>query len=563
MARFNKDLTSIVQATYLGGAGTDIATSLVLHASGNLLVAGGTTSTDFPHTLLAPQPTLRGGSDAFVAALNPDLKSIVSATYLGGGFDETAQSIVLESPAYATSEVLVLGNTTSYDFPGVSGGIQTTGHVDDLFVSRLSPDLSSLLTTTYLGGRSKDYAADFLVDEFSGDLLVAGRTFSTTLPATMGAAQPTPGGISFPFVADGFVVRLNPILTDHFPGSWAPVSFIADPDASASSDGNQVFEPGETVDLVPFWKNTTAFGFSLTGTASSFTGPTGPAYSATDVSAGYASTPGGATVNCASTANCYRFGVGSSPRPATHWDATFNETLSSGDVQSWTLHIGDSFVDVPRTQAFYKKIETILHNGVTTGCSPTQYCPGQAVRRDQMAIFLAKVLAGGGANVPVTGQVNGHDYRCNGGLSGQSIFTDVSPSDPACKHIHYIAAQNVTTGCTATEFCPAQLVDRDTMAAFIAKAYFAPLGGSAVPLAYGPDPVTGLSYSCNALVSPNPHFLDVPVTDAFCKHVHYLWARGFIGGCSTAAYYCPTTSVTRDAMAKFLVNSFGLTLYGP
>jgi len=58
------------------------------------------------------------------------------------------------------------------------------------------------------------------------------------------------------------------------------------------------------------------------------------------------------------------------------------------------------------------------------------------------------------------------------------------------------------------------------------------------------------------------HFSDVPATDAFCKHVHYLWAKGIIAGCS-ATQYCPADPVTRDAMAKFLSNAFALQLYGP
>jgi hypothetical protein len=44
--------------------------------------------------------------------------------------------------------------------------------------------------------------------------------------------------------------------------------------------------------------------------------------------------------------------------------------------------------------------------------------------------------------------------------------------------------------------------------------------------------------------------------------VNYLWARGIISGCSPTEY-CPTGEVTRDQMAKFLVNAFKLTLYGP
>jgi hypothetical protein len=73
--------------------------------------------------------------------------------------------------------------------------------------------------------------------------------------------------------------------------------------------------------------------------------------------------------------------------------------------------------------------------------------------------------------------------------------------------------------------------------------------------------VTGRSYSCNP-ASPNRHFTDVTVSNAFCKHIHYLWARGIVEGCS-ATQYCPSQTVARDAMAKFLANGFGLELYGP
>ena len=92
------------------------------------------------------------------------------------------------------------------------------------------------------------------------------------------------------------------------------------------------------------------------------------------------------------------------------------------------------------------------------------------------------------------------------------------------------------------------------MAAFVAKGIVAPAGGSAVPLTYGPDSVTGRSYSCDA-ASPSLSFTDVPIDSVFCKHVHYLWAKGIIGGCGTGTY-CPTGEVTRGQMAKFLVNAF-------
>ncbi len=238
--------------------------------------------------------------------------------------------------------------------------------------------------------------------------------------------------------------------------------------------------------------------------------------------------------------------------------------------KTWTIHIGQSFTDVPSPEVpsgnlpqaagnpFYAKIETLLHNGITAGCTPTTFCPDQTVTRGQMAIFVAKAMAGGGANVPSSGTANGKPYNCIAG--GMSVFTDVAPADSFCKHSHYLAVKNVTLGCSPTTFCPGTDIGRDAMAGFIAKAIVAPGGGPAVPSSYT-DGLTGLSYDCGP-ASPNVHFNDVPNTNPFCKHVHFLWAKGFVSGC-TATTFCPTGNVTRDAMAKFLVNAFKLKLYGP
>ncbi len=110
---------------------------------------------------------------------------------------------------------------------------------------------------------------------------------------------------------------------------------------------------------------------------------------------------------------------------------------SSGDpAKVWTLHIGGSFTDVPASQPFYKKIETLLHNNITAGCTATAYCPDQNVPRSQMAIFIAKGIAGGGGNVPASGTVGSSPYNCTAG--GTPLFSDVSPTDIFCKHVHYL-----------------------------------------------------------------------------------------------------------------------------
>ena len=56
------------------------------------------------------------------------------------------------------------------------------------------------------------------------------------------------------------------------------------------------------------------------------------------------------THSCTATPDCFQIFV-SVPlvRPAPHWDASFTETLNvASPAKVWTLHVGDTFSDVPR-----------------------------------------------------------------------------------------------------------------------------------------------------------------------------------------------------------------------
>ena len=349
-----------------------------------------------------------------------------------------------------------------------------------------------------------------------------------------------------------------------------PMALLVDSAADgASSDGNGILEPGESVFVRPSWKNQTGGTIDLTGVASNYTGPVGPVYTLKDSTADYGSVAAGATNNCATaTGNCYEVSVSNgsrslapASRPATHWDTTLTETLSDGDSPKlWTLHVGESFADVPRTHKFYQFVERILHFGVTTGCTLTAYCPDDSVFRLQVAVFIGRAQAGGDANVPASGTAQGNPYNCAGG--GTSLFSDIDPSNPFCRHVHYIFSTGVTTGCVIgppRQYCPSDNVTRGQMALFIGRA----VAGSdaAVPLTYGPDLVTGRSYSCNA-AAPNLFFTDVTTSDIYCRHTHYLWAKNVISGFPDGSFG-PALTVTRGAMAKFLANGFNLTLYKP
>src|SRR5262249_46320775 len=149
-------LTTLRQATYLGGSGTqdEVDAIAIAPATGDVYVAGDTSSEDFPGTAGGAQRVIGGSTDDFVARLSADLTSPDQATYLGGGGTEFLAGMKL-----TTSEVYVAGQTQSTNFPGTVGGAQSaSGGNFDAFVARLSTDLTALHQATYLGGAGSDGA---------------------------------------------------------------------------------------------------------------------------------------------------------------------------------------------------------------------------------------------------------------------------------------------------------------------------------------------------------------------------------------------------------------------
>ena len=183
---------------------------------------------------------------------------------------------------------------------------------------------------------------------------------------------------------------------------------------------------------------------------------------------------------------CYTVGAGG-PRPGTHWDGCFSEDLSTGGGQLWTLHVGDSFTDVPRSQPFYKKIETMLHTASRPAARHAQYCPSDAGLARPDGDLHREGLAGAGEFVPTTGLLGTVSRTTARRAASRSSPTSLRRT-PFCRHVHYLAAQNVTLGCGNARTARRQTITRDAMASFIAKALVAPGGGNAVPPPTDPIP---------------------------------------------------------------------------
>ena len=378
-----------------------------------------------------------------------------------------------------------------------------------------------------------DYPVGAYVDLPNQQLLVsnqAGGTITTYNRTDSGDAPPirTLGGGSTGLSFPGMAILPAGLIAQ-------PMAVDAATVTGSSSNANGVLESGETVQVAPYWQNTSTIPESFGGAASNLIGPPGPTYTLNDAFAGYGTVAGGATSDCTTAlGGCYLLTV-SGTRPAPHWDATFSEDLSPASrplslglpTKTWTLHVGESFPDVPTTQQFYKFIENLFHNGITGGCGGGNYCPNNSVTRAQMAVFLLKGEHGSGYTPPVCSATVFADVPCPGGQ-----FVD---------WVNQLAAENITGGCGGGNYCPTNPVRRDQMAVFLLKAQH----GSA----YVPPACAGV-------------FGDVACPSTFADWIEQLAAEQITGGCG-GGNYCPSNPNTRGQMAVFLVKTFGLLLYGP
>ena len=180
----------LLYSTYLGGSGHDEGLGIAVDAAGQAYVTGGTDSTNFP-TATPLQATSADELDTFVTKLNTAGTSLLYSTYLGGSSGDKGWGIAVD----ATGQAYVTGFTNSTNFPTVAPFQATlAGGFGDAFVTKLNATGTSLLYSTYLGGRSNEEGFGIAVDG-SGQAYVTGETTSTNFP-TVAPFQAT--------LADGF-----------------------------------------------------------------------------------------------------------------------------------------------------------------------------------------------------------------------------------------------------------------------------------------------------------------------------------------------------------------------
>jgi hypothetical protein len=112
VTKINPAATALIFSTYLGGSGEDNGNSVAVDAKGNVYIAGGTSSPDFP-TTNPMQAVNNGYNNAFLTELNTAGTAWTFSTYLGGSNYDAVTSLALDS----AGNQYIVGATDSTNFP--------------------------------------------------------------------------------------------------------------------------------------------------------------------------------------------------------------------------------------------------------------------------------------------------------------------------------------------------------------------------------------------------------------------------------------------------------------
>jgi Tol biopolymer transport system component len=189
-------------------------------------------------------------------------------------------------------------------------------------------------------------------------------------------------------------------------------------------------------------------------------------------------------------------------------------------VREWERK--STFTDVPTEDWAWVAVESCAATGIVGGYPDGLYHPDCAVLRDQMAAFIARVLAGGDQRVPAS-------------TDGPS-FTDVGPVHWAYAYVEYASDAGVVKGYADGTYSPESVMNRAQMPVYIARG--------AGWISVGEDMTTAPRL-----------FPDVPAGFWAGTAIEACIEHGVLEGYRDGLYH-PEFAVTRDQMAVFIWRAF-------
>ncbi|MBI4889703.1 MAG: DUF11 domain-containing protein [Acidobacteria bacterium] len=182
-------------STYLGGTGFDQTYAVGMDGAGNPIFGGSAGSPNFP---TAGSPARPAGAGGYILRTTPDLKTVLSTTFLAGTQYVGGVAVDAAGSIYAAGSAAAAFTASGggYQAPSRAGG--------DAFVVKLDREGKQLAWSAVVGGGGQDQFNRLAVTR-AGEVVACGSTTSTNLPTTQGVFQSASKGGS----VEGMVARFT------------------------------------------------------------------------------------------------------------------------------------------------------------------------------------------------------------------------------------------------------------------------------------------------------------------------------------------------------------------
>ncbi len=237
--KFSANGSQRLYATYLGGSSNEQPHSMICDAQGNLIIAGRSSSKNYPVTTPALGPgnsSTTQNYDIVITKFNATGTALLASAIIGGtgndGVNIRAKYVGISGTDAtrrnygddARSEVIVDGNgniclasctQSSNAAPNQANGFPTVnplqpnfgGGRQDGVIIKFTPNLATVLFSTYFGGNGDDACFVLSINPVTGNIYVAGGTTSTDLQGDKaGVISGTYRGGQ----TDGFITQITP-----------------------------------------------------------------------------------------------------------------------------------------------------------------------------------------------------------------------------------------------------------------------------------------------------------------------------------------------------------------
>ena len=187
-------LTHMIWSTFLGGKDNDAAYSLDFDPNGDLYIAGGTISTNFPVTNGVFQPTNHGGrADGFITHLSKNGNALLHSTYWGSASYDQNYFVRTDN----LGKVYVFGQTETPDATFIRNAIYNKPNGGQ-FISKFNATLDTVIWSTTFGsgkGTPDISPTAFLVDFCNKTYISGWGSDFYRIYNIVGAPELTTGGL--------------------------------------------------------------------------------------------------------------------------------------------------------------------------------------------------------------------------------------------------------------------------------------------------------------------------------------------------------------------------------